>query len=192
MPSGAGLSRLKKYLLLASTRRWNDKTCSKACQGGRRCHIVTLATRRPHQVYSNCMEGHILRCGKTRYIVNVSRSLGAFRNLSASPAEARERTDTRSVQRAWVSRRGHGGPLPKSLRNGCCAAVAGPRHASQHPRPVGSAQAERVVGAPAAVAGGVIATMACMRPLSASSQIAHNSFACLRHHAVLSGMLWNR
>ena len=34
----------------------------------------------------------------------------------------------------------------------------------------------------------VIVTMACINPFSASSQIAPNSRACLRHHAVLSGM----
>ena len=49
-------------------------------------------------------------------------------------------------------------------------------------------QAHTIHNAPADYAR-VIVTMLCINPHSVSSQMALNSRACLRHHAVLSGML---
>ena len=82
MPSGAGLPRLKKYLLLASTRRWNDKTCSKACfsKSFRESCRGTRANR-----YSICSAGVGFAKGPRRTVAKISAERLLCRDRRAPP-----------------------------------------------------------------------------------------------------------
>ena len=84
-----------------------------------------------------------------------------------------------------ASQKGHVEPQQGLQQIGYCAKATGSLQYDHRSEDVLHA---RIHNAPADHAF-VIVTMLCINPFSLSSQMALNSRACLRHHAVLSGML---
>ena len=110
-----------------------------------------------------------------------------FRNLYVNVTSVPGWTSIQAAQSLLASQMDRAEQQQASQLNGYCAKAAGTLRCRYTPEYFIHTQTSH--NAPSEHAC-VIVTMACINPFSASSQIAPNSRACLRHHAVLSGMLW--